>query len=142
MYVARLETGKQDPTWTMLQHLARARKVKVEKLMEYARRCAMSEHEQYAKAFFPITQRIRASFAGILKEESTRAVAEGLPHNVVLEGTLNTLLWFAARVACRLTFPAEDPDSTQGDERIARVQRTLSQTFVTIMEREKQRGHA
>lgn len=102
----------------------------------------MSEHEQYAKAFFPITQRIRASFAGILNEESARAAAEGLSRNVVLEGTLNTLLWFAARIACRMSFPAEDPDSKQGDTRIARVQRLLSQAFVIIMEQEKQGGHA
>lgn len=102
----------------------------------------MSEHEHYAKAFFPVTKRIRASFTGILNEESARAVAEGLPRNVVLEGTLNTLLWFAACIGCRMTFPAEDPDSKQGDARIARVQRALSQTFVIIMEQEKQRGHA
>ncbi|MBS1117532.1 MAG: hypothetical protein H6Q87_1916 [candidate division NC10 bacterium] len=102
----------------------------------------MSEHEQYAKAFFPTTQRIRAAFTGILNEESARAVAEGLPRNVVLEGTLNTLLWFAARLACRMTFPVEDPDSKQGEKRIARVQRTLSQAFVMIMEQEKQGGHA
>ncbi len=102
----------------------------------------MTEHEHYAKAFFPITQRICASFTGILNEESARAAAEGLPGNVILEGTLNTLLWFATRIACRMTFPAEDPDSKKAGERISRIQRVLSQAFVTIMEQEKQRGHA
>ena len=102
----------------------------------------MSDHEQYAKAFFPITQRIRTAFTEILNAENGRAVAEGLPRTVVLEGTLNTLLWFAARIACRMTFPVEDPESKQGDERIARVQRALSRAFVVIMEQEKQRGHA
>ncbi len=102
----------------------------------------MSEHEQYEKAFFPITQRIRAAFTEVLNEENGRAVAEGLPRHVILEGTLNTLLWLAARIACRMTFPAEDPESKQGDDRIARVQRALSRTFVVIMEQEKQRGHA
>ena len=63
----------------------------------------MSEHERYAKAFSQITQRICAAFTGILNEENARAVAEGLPGNVILEGTLNTLLWFAARIACRTT---------------------------------------
>jgi len=41
-----------------------------------------------------------------------------------------------------MTFPVEDPDSKQGEKRIARVQRSLSQAFVMIMEQEKQGGHA
>src|SRR5512135_59477 len=102
----------------------------------------MSKPEDYPKAFLPITQRIRASFAATLKEESARAVAEGLPGGVVLEGTLNTLLWFAARIACRLTFPAEDPDGKTGSERATRIQRAVSQAFVIVMEQEKQRGNA
>jgi len=52
----------------------------------------MSEHEHYPKAFLPITQRILASFAKTLNEERARAVEEGLLGDVVLEGTLNTLL--------------------------------------------------
>jgi hypothetical protein len=102
----------------------------------------MSEHEHYAKAFFPITQRICATFTAILNEENARAAVEGLPGHIVLEGTLNTLLWFAARIGCRMTFPAEDPDSKKTSERISRIQLVLSQAFVTIMEQEKQRGHA
>jgi len=34
VYVARLETGKQDPTLTTLQKLAKALKVKVGRLLE------------------------------------------------------------------------------------------------------------
>src|SRR5512147_3096408 len=102
----------------------------------------MSKPEDYPKAFLPITQRIRAAFAETLKEESARAVAEGLPGGVVLEGALNTLLSFAALIACRMTFPAEDPDSKKGSERAARIQRAMSQAFVILMEQEKQRGHA
>ena len=98
----------------------------------------MNGHEHYAKAFFPITQRIRASFARILKEESARAVEEGMPESVVLDGTLNTLLWFAARIACRIIFPAEDPESKQGRERNARIQRALSKALVTLMAQEKE----
>ena len=59
----------------------------------------MSEYDHFPKAFLPITQRILLSFAKTLNEERARAVEEGLPGDIVLEGTLNTLLWFAARVA-------------------------------------------
>lgn len=98
----------------------------------------MSEHEHYAKAFFPVTQRIRAAFARTLKEESSHALEEGMPDSVVLEGTLNTLLWFAARVACRIIFPAEDPECLEGRERIERIQRALSHALVTVMAEERE----
>ncbi len=98
----------------------------------------MSDPEDYAKAFLPITQRIRAAFATILDEERERAFREGLPGNVFFEGTLNTLLWIAASIACPVMFPGEDPDSAQGRERVFRVQRAVSQAFVMIMAHEKQ----
>ncbi len=98
----------------------------------------MSEREHYAKAFFPVTQRIRAAFARTLTEESGRAVEEGMPDSVVLEGTLNTLLWFAARTACRIIFPAEDSECLEGRERIERIQRTLSHTLVAVMAAERE----
>ena len=98
----------------------------------------MSEHEAYAKAFFPVTQRIRAAFARTLKEESAQAVGEGVPGSVVLEGTLNTLLWFAARIACRIIFPAEDPEGMEGRERIDRIQRAVSHALVTVMAQERE----
>ena len=98
----------------------------------------MSEYEHYPKAFLPITQRILASFAKTLNEERARAVEEGLPGNMVLEGTLNTLLWFAARIACRIIFPAEDPDSTGGRARVSRVQEAVSQALIVIVAREKE----
>src|SRR5512137_2150898 len=98
----------------------------------------MSEHEHYAKAFFPVTQRIRAAFARTLNEENTRAVEEGMPGSIVLEGTLNTLLWFAARIACRIIFPAEDPECMEGRERIDRIQRALSHALVTVMAEERE----
>jgi len=97
----------------------------------------MSEYEYYPKAFLPITQRILASFAKTLNDERTRAVEEGLPGELVLEGTLNTLLWFAARIAARIVFPAEDPDSQEGRERTSRLQRAVSQAFMTAMAQEK-----
>lgn len=43
------------------------------------------------EAFFPVTQRIRAAFVRTLKDESARAVEEGMPDSVMLDGTLNTL---------------------------------------------------
>jgi hypothetical protein len=98
----------------------------------------MSEREYYAKAFFPVTQRIRAAFAKTLKEESGRALEEGMPDSVVLEGSLNTLLWFAARIACRIIFPAEDPECMEGRERIERIQRALSHALVTVMAEERE----
>ncbi len=97
----------------------------------------MSEYEHYPKAFFPVTQRILASFARTLNEERERAVAEGLPGHLVLEGTLNTLLWFTARIACRIIFPAEDPDSTEGRARTSRVQAAIAQALMMIMAHEK-----
>lgn len=97
----------------------------------------MSEYEPYPRAFLPITQRILASFAKTLNDERARAVAEGLPGTVVLEGTLNTLLWFAARIACRITFPAEDPDSPGGRARVSRVQEAVAQALMTFMAQEK-----
>jgi hypothetical protein len=102
----------------------------------------MSDPTNYPKAFLPITQRIRAAFAAILDEERQRALQEGLPANVVSEGTLNTLLWIAARLACSSVFPGDDPDSKEGRARIARVQRAVSHAFVTVIAQEKQRGHA
>ncbi|OGB94428.1 MAG: hypothetical protein A2Z31_10505 [candidate division NC10 bacterium RBG_16_65_8] len=98
----------------------------------------MSEPEDYAKAFLPITQRIRAAFATILDEERERAFQEGLPGNVFFEGTLNTLLWIAARIACPVMFPGEDPDSPEGRARVFRVQRAVSQAFVIVMAHEKE----
>jgi len=98
----------------------------------------MSDHEHYPTAFLPITQRILASFAKTLNEERARAVEEGLPGDVVLEGTLNTLLWFAARIAARIIFPGEDPDSQEGRERASRIQRAASQALVTAMAQEKE----
>ena len=98
----------------------------------------MSEYEHYPKAFLPITQRILASFAKTLNEERARAVEEGLPGEVVLEGTLNTLLWFAARIAARIIFPGEDPDSAEGRARVSRVQRAVSQAFINVMAQEKE----
>lgn len=98
----------------------------------------MSEREYYAKAFFPVTQRIRAAFAKTLKEESGRALEEGMPDSVVLEGGLNTLLWFAARIACCIIFPAEDAESMEGRERIERIQRALSPALVTVMGEERE----
>ena len=50
---------------------------------------------------------------------------------------MNTLLWFAARVAARIIFPGEDPDGTAGRERVARVQDALSQALMAIMARER-----
>jgi hypothetical protein len=102
----------------------------------------MTDPANYPKAFLPITQRIRAAFATILKEEGQRAVQEGLPSTVVFEGALNTLLWIAARIACSTAFPGDDPDSKEGNARISRVQRAVSQAFVTVITQEKQRGHA
>jgi hypothetical protein len=98
----------------------------------------MSEHEHFPTAFFPITQRILASFAKTLNDERARAVEEGLPGEVVLEGTLNTLLWFTARIAARIIFPAEDPDSKEGRARAARIQRAVSHALVATMAREKE----
>jgi hypothetical protein len=60
-----------------------------------------------------------------------------MPNSVVLEGTLNTLLWFAARNACRIIFPAEDPECMEGRERIDRIQRALSHALVTVMAEER-----
>ena len=97
----------------------------------------MSEYEHFPRAFLPITQRILAAFAKTLNEERARAVEEGLPGDIVLEGTLNTLLWFAARVAARIIFPGEDPDGTGGRERVSRVHYALSQALMTIMAQEK-----
>ncbi len=97
----------------------------------------MTEYEAYPKAFFPVTQRILTSFAKTLNEERERAVAEGLPGHLVLEGTLNTLLWFVARIACRIIFPAEDPDRAEGRTRTSRVQTAIAQALMTIMAHEK-----
>ena len=97
----------------------------------------MSEDDHFPKAFLPITQRILLAFAKTLNEERARAVEEGLPGDIVLEGTLNTLLWFAARVAARIIFPGEDPDGTGGRERVARVQYALSQALMAIMAKER-----
>ena len=97
----------------------------------------MSAYDHFPKAFLPITQRILLSFAKTLNEERARAVEEGLPGNIVLEGTLNTLLWFAARVAARIIFPGEDPDGRAGRARVSRVQYALSQALMTIMARVK-----
>jgi hypothetical protein len=97
----------------------------------------MGEQDHYPNAFLPITQRIRAALATILDEEKARAVQEGLPGNVFLEGTLNTLLWLAARIACRIIFPAEDPESTEGRARVFRIQRAVSEAFVIVMRQEK-----
>ena len=97
----------------------------------------MSEYDHFPKAFLPITQRILMAFAKTLNEERARAVEEGLPGDIVLEGTLNTLLWFAARVAARIIFPGEDPDSMGGRARVSRVQTALAQALMAIMAREK-----
>jgi hypothetical protein len=113
-------------------------KVKVGLLPEDTRRRIMSEREHYPTAFLPITQRILASFAKTLNEERARAVEEGLPGEIVLEGTLNTLLWFAARIAARIVFPGEDPDSKEGHARASRIQRAVSQALVTTMAHEKE----
>jgi hypothetical protein len=129
--------GVADPSPTTLVNPAKALKVTVGSLLEHTRRRIMSEHEHYPTAFLPITQRILASFAKTLNEERTRAVEEGLPGEVVLEGTLNTLLWFAARIAARIIFPGEDPDSKEGHARASRIQRAVSQALVTTMAHEK-----
>ena len=97
----------------------------------------MSAYDHFPKAFLPITQRILLAFAKTLNEERARAVEEGLPGDIVLEGTLNTLLWFAARVAARIIFPGEDPDSMGGRARVARVQDALSQALMAIMAKER-----
>ena len=97
----------------------------------------MSEYDHFPKAFLPITQRILMAFAKTLNEERARAIEEGLPGDVVLERTLNTLLWLAARVAARIIFPGEDPDGRAGRERVSRVQTALSQALMAIMAREK-----
>ena len=98
----------------------------------------MSERDDYATAFLPVTQRIRAAFATILDEERERAFREGLPGNAFFEGTVNTLLWIAARIACPVMFPGEDPDSPEGRERVFRVQRAVSQALVAALAHEKQ----
>jgi len=97
----------------------------------------MGEQEHYPNAFLPITQRIRAAFATILDEDKARAAQEGLPGIVFLNGTLNTLLWLAARIACRIIFPAEDPESPEARARVFRIQRTVSEAFVIVMRQEK-----
>ena len=97
----------------------------------------MSDPDQYPQAFLPIRRRIRAVVTMILNGERAQAEKAGMPGTVFAEGALNTLLGIAARVACSIIFPEEDPDSTGGRARVSRVQGAVSQALITILAQEK-----